>query len=190
MPDIQIPPGYKTVFLGAVPGSLAGDFLPLEESAPEECRMLVRLDFSEYPSIEVCSQLNQGLLSQGVPPWPEHQDIVFLHPSEPAIYLAWWKGMVWWALILVLIGSMVLPPLIGSVIWAILPDEVKQMIEMLLVLGLMVIMMSFVSKMTKSASPAEKAKPAETRPRATAEGSISRLAGEVETASRVLGAKK
>ncbi|KSV17242.1 hypothetical protein DA01_07520 [Dehalococcoides mccartyi] len=190
MPDILIPPGYKTVFLGSVPGSLTGDFIPLEESAPEECRMLVRLDFSQYPDIEACSQLNQELLSQGVPPWPEHQDIVFLHPTEPAIYLAWWKGMVWWALILVLIGSMVLPPLIGSVIWAILPDEVKQMIEMLLVLGLMVIMMSFVSKMTKSASPAEKSKPVEARPRATAEGSISRLAGEVETASRALGEKK
>jgi hypothetical protein len=173
-----------------MPGSLTGNFVPLEENAPEECRILVRLDFSEYPSIEACSQLNRELLQHEVPPWPEHGDIVFIHPTEPAIYLAWWKGMVWWALILVLLGSIVLPPLLGSVIWAILPDEVKQMIEMLLMVGIMVVMMSLVSTMTKSMSPTEKVKPTATKPKATAEQSISRLAGEVETAERILGARK
>ena len=89
MPYTLLPPGYRAVFLGSAGSDDLDAFSPLEESAPEGCRVLVRLDFEGYPAPEVCSQLNQELLARSIPPWPEHHDIVFVHPSEPAIYIAW-----------------------------------------------------------------------------------------------------
>ena len=193
MPYTLLPPGHRAVFLGSA-GSVHGlsDFTPLEEAVPEGCRVLVRLDFEDYPSLEVCSQLNQELLARGIPPWPEHQDIVFVHPSEHAIYIVWWKGMVWWGWILALLASFVLPPLLMSAIWAILPEEVQQMLEMLMWLGIMVVMMFAFSAITKAMKPKEKTRQVEAKakPKPKAEETIARLAGEVETAERVLGVKK
>ena len=97
---------------------------------------------------------------------------------------------MWWGWILALLASFVLPPLLMSAIWAILPEEVQQMLEMLMWLGIMVVMMFAFSAITKAMKPKEKTRQVEAKPKPKAEETITRLAGEVETAERVLGVRK
>jgi hypothetical protein len=143
-----LPPGCRPALLASLEGISADLFAPLEESASEGALMLMRVDFRGFPSAGALKSLEQGLIAAGVPCWPGYQRIVYAEGSEPSIYLAWVKGLAWMPIIVGLIGATVAIPVIGTVLWWIIPDEIKQMItltvELMLCGGLMLVMMPMV----------------------------------------------
>jgi predicted Na+-dependent transporter len=68
--------------------------------------------------------------------------------SGDALYLRWQKGMAWWVIILGIVLSIVLPPLLGAAIYAILPDWMKDLTNAIIVISVMGIMVYFMSKMS------------------------------------------
>ena len=157
MPGAALSPGYRPVLLGSV-GSLEelGAFVPLEEGTDEGALILMRLDLAEYPLSQALSQLNELCLEQGMPPWPGNDYIVYADDGEPAVYLAWQKGLAWMPVIVGLLTTVILPPLLMSAIWWILPESVTGMIEAMVTLGMMVIPMFLMMKFMKSAAVPEK----------------------------------
>lgn len=146
-----LPPGYRAVPVSQVTGfDQLSTFSALEENQPEGSRMLCALTFWEKPSPEVVAVINQKCWEQGVSPWPELQDIAFADPYEPVVYICWQKGAAWWGWILVLLASIVLPPLIMAGLWLILPESLRQMVEAVMYVGIVGIVMLVMSKMTKS----------------------------------------
>jgi len=141
-----------------------GIFIPLEESTAEGALILMRLDFADYPSPEALSQLNVSCLNQGMPPWIGN-DIVSADPVEPAVYLAWQKGLAWMPIILGLLATLILPPLLTAGIWWILPDSVTNLIESVVMMGMMLLPMFLIMRLMKpliaSAKPKKKEKPKE-----------------------------
>jgi hypothetical protein len=158
MPYAMVPPGYKAVLLGAA-GKIEdlGTFAPLEESSAEGALFLVRLDFADFPSAEALSQLAQACLDAGVERWPGYDHVVYADTNQPSVYLAWQKGLTWMPIIIGLLATVVLPPLLGTVIWWILPEEVKSLITGLINMGMMVvvifIMMQFMKPLTAQEKP-------------------------------------
>lgn len=140
-----LPSGYRAVLVGSSCGLPAELFTPLEEGAAEGTLVLMRVDFSGYPTPKELEALERALAEAGVPCWPGHQRIVYAEMAEPSIYLAWVKGLAWMPIIVGLIGATVALPVIGTVLWWIIPDEIKQMItmtvELMLLGGLVLVMM-------------------------------------------------
>ena len=161
-----VPPGWRAVPLGsAATIEDLGIFAPLEEGAAEGSLMLMRLDFSEHPSSEALSQLNQTCLDAGIPTWPGYGYIVFADTSQPTVYLTWQKGMVWMPIIIGLLATMVLPPLLMAGIWLILPEAIKSLISGMISLGMMVLVLFLMVKMMPALMPA-KEKPKQIKERA------------------------
>ena len=159
MPGAALPSGYRAVLLGSA-SSLEelGAFVPLEEGADEGALILMRLDLAEYPSSQALSQLNESCLQQGMPPWPGSDYIVYADAVEPAVYLAWQKGLAWMPIIVGLLGTLILPPLLMAGIWWILPESVTSLIESMVTLGMMVIPMFLMMKFMKPLTVTEKPK--------------------------------
>ena len=163
MPYAIPPRGYRAVFLGSAASIDAlGTFSPLEEGQAEGALMLMRLDFGEYPSLEVLSQLNAACLEKDVPPWPAYDYIVFADTTKPTVYIAWQKGIVWIPIIIGLLATLVLPPLLIAGIWLILPEAVKTLLQGMFMLGMMALVMFLVVKMMPAFMPTKK-KPKEIR---------------------------
>ena len=169
MPYAIVPPGYRAVLLGsaAIVEDL-GTFTPLEEGTTEGALILMRLDFAQPPSDEALAQLNQECLNAGIPTWPGYAFVVYADTTEPSVYLAWQKGIVWMPIIIGLLVTVVLPPLLGSLMWLILPEEIKSLITGLIGMGMMVLVIWLMSKMMPALAPAKEkpkavkeAKPAE-----------------------------
>ncbi len=139
-----LPPGYRAVLAGSLSSLSAEVFTPLEESAAEGALVLMKVEFQGYPSATQLESLERALAEAGVPPWPGCERIVYAEGSEPSIYLAWVKGLAWMPIIVGLIGATVAIPVIGTVLWWIIPDEIKQMItltvELVLFSALMLVM--------------------------------------------------
>lgn len=155
-----IPAGYQAVPLGyAVRLEDLGAFVPLEESSAEGALFLLRLDFSEYPSEESLAHLEQACIEAGVEKWPGYEHTVYASTDEPALYLAWQKGMPWLAIIGVLLASIVLPPLMGSFIWWLLPQDLKDMISGIINLGIMLLMIWLMTSLMKPLLSASREKP-------------------------------
>ena len=155
MPDGMLPPGYRAVLLGqAASVEDLNMVAPLEEETAEGSLMLMRLDFTEVPSAEVLSQLEASLRDAGVPPWPGNTSIVYAEANQPYIYLAWQKGIAWMSVIIGILVTLVLPTILGAVVWVLLPDWVKQLIEvggvMLVMFGVMSLMKGFMPKEEKA----------------------------------------
>ena len=160
MPYAMVPPGYRAVLLGSAARiEDLGTFTPLEESAAEGALVLMRLDFAEFPSAEALAQLNQACLNKGVPPWPGYDYIVYADTTSPSVYLAWQKGIVWMPVIIGILVVTVLPMLLGSVIWLLLPQSVKDLITGIINLGMMMLVMWLMASIMKPLMAPAKEKP-------------------------------
>jgi len=153
MPYAMVPPGYRAVLLGqAISVEDLGTFTPLEEGAAEGALILMRLDFAEFPSEEALAQLNQACLNKGIPTWPGYDHIVYADLTSPSVYLAWQKGIAWLPIIIGILVTVALPPLLMSLVWWILPEEVKSLISGLVNMGIMLlvmfVMMQFMKPLT------------------------------------------
>ncbi len=157
MPYAMVPPGYRAVFLGqAAAIEELGTFAPLEESSAEGALFLMRLDFTEFPSAEAFSRLEQACSDAGVEMWPGYSHVVYSDLSQPAVYLAWQKGLAWIPIIIGLLVTVVLPPLLGSLVWLILPQEVKSLITGIINMGMMMLVMFIMMQFIKPLTAQEK----------------------------------
>ena len=148
----MLPPGTRAYLLGSAASiDDLNFFTPLEESAPELSLMLMELDFAEPLSSETLAGLDQALLEAGVPPWPGYGQIVFAGPASRRVTLAWVKGMAWMPVIIGILALTVLPALLGGLVWLIIPEPVKEMINMLV---MMLVMMMLVRMITPLLAPA------------------------------------
>jgi hypothetical protein len=155
----MIPPGYRAVLIGSASTiEELKDYAPMEEGAPEGLLMLMRLDFGDFPSSDALSQLNSALLEKGVPPWPGYEYIVYADATGPSVYLAWQKGIAWMPIIVGILATMLLPPLLGSIIWLILPEEIKQLINALIGMGMMMLVVWLMMSLIKPLAAPERPK--------------------------------
>jgi hypothetical protein len=160
MPYAMVPPGYRAVLLGsAVSIEDLGTFTPLEEGTAEGALILMRLDFAEFPSPEALAQLNQACLDNGIPAWPGYDYIVYADTARPSVYLAWQKGLAWIPIIIGILVFTLLPPLLGAIVWWLIPDEVKQLITSLISMGMMMLVMWLMTSVMKPLTAPAKEKP-------------------------------
>jgi len=159
MPYAMVPPGYRAVPLGqAARIEELGAFAPLEESSDEGALFLARLDFEETPSPEMLAQLETAFTEAGVEHWPGHVFIVYANTGQPTVYLAWQKGMAWLPIIAGIIGFIALPPLVGTVIWWLIPEDVKNLISSLINMGMMLLVMFILMQVMKPLTAPSKPK--------------------------------
>lgn len=140
--------GYEARLLGYITSlddlSL---FVPLEQGVPEESLMLMRLDFAAFPSSDSLAELDQALINAGIPTWPGNTNIVFADATVPTIYLAWVKGIAWMAIIIGIIAMIALPSLLGGLIWWLIPESIKNIINVIIMVAVMFLMMKFITPM-------------------------------------------
>ena len=168
MPYTMAPEGYRAVLIGSATSiEDLGTFATLEESSAEGALFLMRLDFTEYPSTEALAQLELACFDAGVELWPGHSYVVYADQNQPTVYLAWQKGFAWPPIIIGLLVTTVLPPLIGSLVWWLMPEDLKNLISGIVNLGIMLVVMLLVTKLMPSFAPekekGKKVKPAEPR---------------------------
>jgi len=159
MPERLTPPGYRAVVIGSA-GSIEelGAFAPMEEGSAEGTLMLMRLDFEEFLSDETLASIEQACTGAGVERWPGYPYIVHADMTRPSVYLAWQKGIAWMPVIIGLLATMILPPLLGGVIWALLPESLKQTINTLVGMGMMLLVMFLVMQVVKPLTAPERPK--------------------------------
>ncbi|KTB47845.1 hypothetical protein DEALK_06900 [Dehalogenimonas alkenigignens] len=159
MPYAMVPPGYRAIPLG-IAGSIEGlgAFAPLEESSDEGALFLARLDFEDFPSAETLAEIEQAFTNAGVEHWSGNSYIVHADPDKPAVYLAWQKGMAWLPIIAGIIGFIALPPLVGTVIWWLIPEDVKNLISRLINMGMMLLVMFILMQVMKPLTSPSKPK--------------------------------
>lgn len=146
----MIPAGYRAYLLGTVSSiDDLSTISPLEESGPEGALMLMRLDFAESPSVASLVKIEQELIGAGVPMWPGQGSHV--RGEGASVYISWVKGFAWMSVIIGILALTVLPLLLGGLVWMVLPETVKEMINMMVVVGIMVLMMKFMSGATEEA---------------------------------------
>jgi len=159
MPYALVPPGYRAVLIGqAAAIEELGTFAPLEQDSAEGALFLVRLDFAEFPSAEALDQLEQAFFDAGVELWPGYSHVVYADVDQPGVYLAWQKGLAWIPIIIGLLVTVVLPPLLGGLIWQLMPQSLKDLISGIVNMGIMVLVMFLMTKIMPKPTP-EKEKP-------------------------------
>jgi hypothetical protein len=159
MPYALVPPGYSAVLIGqAAAIEELGTFAPLEQDSAEGALFLVRLDFTEFPSAQALDQLEQAFFDAGVELWPGYNHVVYADVDQPGVYLAWQKGLAWIPIIVGLLVTVVLPPLLGGLIWKLLPQSLKDLISGIVNMGVMVLVMLLMTKIMPKPTP-EKEKP-------------------------------
>jgi hypothetical protein len=160
MSSALVPPGFQATLLGqAISLEDLGTFSPMEESSAEGALFLVRLDFADFPSAETLTQLEQAYLDAGVEMWPGYDHIVYADLSQPAVYLAWQKGFAWLPIIAGLLATVILPPLLGGLIWWLLPQSLKDTINGIINLGIMLLMIWLMTALMKPLMSSNKEKP-------------------------------
>ena len=159
MPERLTPPGYRAVVIGSA-GSIEelGAFAPMEEGSAEGTLMLMRLDFTEFPSGETLAGIEQACYNAGVERWPGYENIVITDMTSSSVYLVWQKGFAWLPVIIGLLATMILPPLLGGVIWMLLPESLKQTINTLIGMGMMLLVMFLVTQVVKPLTAPERPK--------------------------------
>jgi len=159
MPYALVPPGYQAVLLGqALRLEDLGTFTPLEENTDEGALVLMRLDFGEPLTNEAMAQLNQACWDKNVPVWPGYDCVVYADTTAPSVYLAWQKGQAFMPIIIGLLVTVVLPPLLGGLIWWLLPQSVKSTISGIINLGIMMLVMWLMTSLMKPLTATEKPK--------------------------------
>jgi hypothetical protein len=143
-----MPIGYTTHYAGSFE-DLAAQQLTMaaqEEAAPEGTLVLLELTLSEPASLETLEELNSRLLGAGVPPWAGYSNIVFTDASNPQkVYIAWTKGFSWTPIIVGIV-FLVLPLILGGILWLLIPQGVKDMIT---VMGVMMMIVPIMGMLTK-----------------------------------------
>lgn len=159
MPYALVPPGYQAVLLGqALRLEDLGTFTPLEENTDEGALVLMRLDFGEPLTNETLAQLNQACWDKGIPAWPGYDCVVYADTTAPSVYLAWQKGQAFMPIIIGILVTVVLPPLLGALVWWLLPQSVKSTISGIINLGIMMLVMWLMTTLMKPLTSAEKPK--------------------------------
>ena len=154
MPNGMVPPGYTAVLIGSAASiEDIGTIAPLEESADEGTLMLMRLDFAEFPSSEALADLESALGEAGVKKWPGNPYVVYAETEIPSIYLAWQKGIAWMSIIIGILVLAVLPALLGAFIWWLLPQSIKDLINAMVMFGMMFLMMILMAKIMPGKEP-------------------------------------
>jgi hypothetical protein len=133
-------------------------FAPVEEGAAEGSLMLMELDFAELPSPETLGEVNQACLEAGVLPWPGYEHVVYAETGgpTPTVYLAWQKAIAWLPIIIGILATVLMPPLIGSVIWMLIPEPVKELITGLIGMGMMMLVMWLMMSLIKPLTTPER----------------------------------
>lgn len=162
MPYAMVPPGYWAILLGQVANlDDLGAFVPLEESMAEGALILMRLDFADFPTSDMLAELERKLQDADVHAWPGYSFIVYADIFRPSVYLAWQKGFAWLPVIIGILAMTVLPPLLGSTIWLILPQSLKDLINNLIGMGMMLLVVLVMMQVMKPLTAAVKEKPKE-----------------------------
>ncbi len=157
MPNIIPPPGYQAVLIGqSEKVEDLGVFAPLEESSDEGALFLMRLDFTELPSTEALTQLEEGFVDAGVEMWPGYDHVVYAEVDQPTIYLCWMKGLAWIPIIVGLLVTVVLPPLLGSLVWWLMPADLKSLITSIVNMGVLLLVLFMMSKLIPVFTPEKK----------------------------------
>jgi len=157
-----IPPGYQAVLVGsATTLEDLNAYAPLEEEIAEGSILLMRLDFADFPSGDVLDGLEKALRDKGVRPWPGYYFIVYADTTQPSIYLAWQKGIPWMTIIIGILALTALPMLLGGLVWLILPQSLKDLINNLIGMGMMLLVMFVMMQVMKPLTAGLKEKPKE-----------------------------
>lgn len=165
MPERLTPPGYRAIIVGS--GATIeelGTFAPMEESSAEGTLMLIRLDFTEFLSEGTLAAIEKEFSEAGVERWPGYENIVITDLTRPSVYLIWQKGFAWLPVIIGLLATVILPPLLGGVIWMLLPESLKQTINMIISMGMMLLVLFLVMRLVKPLTEPEKPKRIEEKP--------------------------
>ncbi|MFA5378226.1 MAG: hypothetical protein WC455_20905 [Dehalococcoidia bacterium] len=160
MPYAFVPPGYSAVLVAQAPDiEDLGAFAPLEESTAEGTLVLLKLDFLEPVPEEKLTEIERACRDAGVESWPGSEFYVYADTNTNSVYLIWQKGLAWLPIIIGIVGMTVLPPLLGTVLWWIIPDSLKNLISSLVNMGMMLLMMWLMTSMMKPLMAPAKAKP-------------------------------
>ncbi len=159
MPDRLTPPGHRAVLVGSVASIEGlGSFAPMEEDSAEGTLMLMRLDFAEFLPEETLVRIEQACFEAGIERWPGYGQVVYADTTRPSVYLAWQKGIAWMPIIIGILVTTLLPPLLGGLVWLILPDSLKQLITGLIQMGMMMLVMWLMMSVIKPLTAAERPK--------------------------------
>ena len=154
MPYTMAPEGYRAQLIGSATRiEDLGTFAPLEESSAEGALFLIRLDFTDFPAEEALNQLEQKLADAGVELWPGYSHVVYADLDQPSIFLAWQKGFAWLPIIIGLVVTTVLPPLLGSLVWWLMPADLKNLISGIVNMGIMLVVMLLITKLMPVFTP-------------------------------------
>jgi hypothetical protein len=114
----------------------------LEQAMPEGTLVLLELSLPSGPGLDVLADLNDKLLDAGVPPWPGYNSLVFSDSTDPTkIYITWVKSFAWTPIIIGIL-FLVLPIILGGIVWFLMPESVKDMMTMM---GFMMILMPIMN---------------------------------------------
>ncbi len=156
---MAIPPSFRAVLIGQSPTiEDLGVFAPLEESSDEGALFLMRLDFAEMPAAESLNELEQALHEAGVEMWPGYDHVVYAEEAEPVVYLAWMKGFAWLPIIIGIVVTVALPALLGSLVWWLMPADLKSLITNIVNMGVLLLVMLLMSKVMPSFGGGDKKK--------------------------------
>jgi hypothetical protein len=159
MPEVLTPPGYRAVLVGsAATIEELSAFTPMEEGTAEGSLMLMQLDFADFPTGEAVAGLEGALRDKGVPAWPGYPYVVYADTVVPRLYLAWQKGIAWLPIIIGILAVTVLPALLGGLIWLLLPQEIKDLINMLVGMGMMMLVLWLMTSLVKPLTAPERPK--------------------------------
>jgi len=117
-----------------------------EAANPEGTLVLLNLELAEAPRPVTLLELNHQLLSFGVPPWPGYRGVVFTETANPKkVYLCWEKGMAWSGIIFGIL-LLLLPTIIGGLLWFLIPAPIKEMLEVAALIAIMVPVFGMLAK--------------------------------------------
>jgi hypothetical protein len=160
MPDRLIPPGYRAALIGSVATiEELSAFAPMEEGAAEGSLMLLQLDFAGFPGSDTLPELEGKLRDAGVHNWPGYPFIVYADTTKPTVYLVWQKGIAWMPVIIGILAMTVLPALLGGFVWLILPQAIKDLINMLINMGMIMLMIWVMTSLIKPLAAPKKPGP-------------------------------
>jgi hypothetical protein len=145
--EAYMPFGYRTYYGGSYTDLLGqqAQALALEQAMPEGTLVLLELSLPSAPGLDVLADLNNKLLDAGVPPWPGYNSLVFSDSTDPTkIYITWVKGFPWTPVIIGIL-FLVLPIILGGIIWFLIPESIK---NMMIMMGFMMILMPIMSMVT------------------------------------------
>jgi len=167
MPYAFVPPGYNAVLVAQASNvEDLGAFATLEESTNEGTLVLMKLDFLDPVPEETLGELEQACRNAGVEPWPGNEFYIYADITSNSIYISWQIGFAWLPIIIGILAMTVLPPLLGTILWWIIPDSLKNLISNLINMGMMMLMMWVLMKVMPTTSR-KKEKPKQVTEKAT-----------------------